>query len=119
MPILIADDDADTVTTQALLLRSRGYEVLTCVHGNDVMPMVEEHHPRALLLDLSMPQMNGFDVAQELHDNPDLRPQLLVAITGYGDDKTKERTAAAGFDYHLLKPVNIEELAAILDRALV
>jgi DNA-binding response OmpR family regulator len=114
MPILIADDDHDTVVSQALLFRKRGYEVIECEHGRDVMPLVEERRPCVLLLDLSMPGMDGFDVAQELKENPDLRPHLLIAVTGHGDEATRRRVEEAGFDYHFLKPVNFGDLLALV-----
>ena len=78
------------------------------------MPLVEENRPDVLLLDLAMPGMNGFDVALELRLNPDLRPRLLIAVTGYSDDGSKEMTARAGFDYHLVKPLMLFNLLSIL-----
>jgi CheY-like chemotaxis protein len=118
MPILIADDDHDTVTTEALLFQRSGFSVMACEEGKDVMPLVEEYKPSVLLLDLSMPGMNGFDIAQELKDNPDLRPKLLVAVTGYADSETRQKTAAAGFDYHFAKPVEFSTLLQVVAQAL-
>lgn len=114
MQVLVADDDRATVETQALILRRRGFVVVTCIQGRDVLPLVEKHRPDVLLLDLAMPEMTGFDVALELKRRPDLRPRLLVALTGYGDDEAKERTAQAGFDHHLVKPLKLFELLAII-----
>ena len=114
MCILVADDDHDTVATQALLLRTKGFDVIECEHGKDVMPLVEQHRPNVLLLDLSMPEMDGFDVAEELKENPDLRPNLVVAVTGYGDEATRRRVADAGFDHHFLKPVALPDLLAVV-----
>jgi CheY-like chemotaxis protein len=115
MPIIIADDDPDTVTTQGMLFRQAGFDVIECLEGKDVMPLVEQHHPRVVLLDLSMPGMDGFAIADELRDNPDLRPKLLVAVTGYGDPETVKRTAEAGFDRHMLKPVEFSELLSLVE----
>ncbi|MBA4017763.1 MAG: hypothetical protein C0483_11365 [Pirellula sp.] len=65
MSILVADDDRDTVEAEAFLLRHAGFSVLTCTEGKEVMPLVEQHRPEVLLLDLVMPGMDGFDVALE------------------------------------------------------
>jgi CheY-like chemotaxis protein len=114
MPILIVDDERDAAETQAIVLRRLGYSVVTCTDGADAMRLVEQHRPRVLLLDLVMPVVNGFDVALQLQDKSDLRPKLLIAVTGYGDFETREKTAKAGFDYHLEKPVKLADLLAIL-----
>jgi two-component system, chemotaxis family, CheB/CheR fusion protein len=118
MKILVADDDPSFVAVQAALLRRHGYTVLTCTEGADVMPLVEESRPDVLLLDLSMPGMNGFDVALELKENPDLRPRLLIAVTGHRDPGAATMTERAGFDFHLVKPVNYSVLTALLDSML-
>ena len=117
MRILVADDDRATVETQALILQRRGFVVVTCTQGKDVLPLLEKHRPDVLLLDLVMPEMTGFDVALQLKENPDLRPRLLVALTGFDDDAAREKTARAGFDYHLAKPLKLFELLAILATA--
>jgi CheY-like chemotaxis protein len=117
MRILVADDLSDAAETQALLLRLSGHESHVCLHGNEVMEMVERIRPEALLLDLCMPGMDGFDVIDELAQNADLRPQLVVAVTGATDSETRDRTERAGFDYYLAKPVYWPELQAILDQA--
>jgi CheY-like chemotaxis protein len=115
MPILIVDDDQAAAETQAIILRRHGYSVLTCTDGADALGLIEQHRPRVLLLDLILPGVDGFDVVQELKENPDLRPKLVIAVTGYGDVDTREQTAAAGFDYHLVKPVKLAELLEILE----
>ena len=115
--ILVTDDHSDVVETQAEVLRMNGYETHVCFHGNEVMEMVERIRPEALLLDLRMPGMDGFDVADELDHNTDLRPQLLVAVTGAADPETRLRTQQAGFDHYLLKPVRWPDLQSILAQA--
>lgn len=114
MQILVADDDAHAVETQTLILRRRGFSVVGCTEGKDVMPLVKQHRPEVLLLDLAMPGMNGFDIALELKANPDLRPKLLFAITGLCDDGAKEMTDRVGFDFHLVKPLKLLDLLTIL-----
>jgi len=67
-----------------------------------------------LLLDLRMPEMDGFAIVQELQGHADLRPKLLVAVSGFGRDTDRARTKAAGFDHHLLKPVALQDLLTVL-----
>jgi CheY-like chemotaxis protein len=80
------------------------------------MEMIERLRPDVVLLDLSMPQMTGYDIAEELLQNSDLKPRCLIAVTGYGQQDDRAKTALAGFDYHLLKPIVWEELETILER---
>jgi two-component system CheB/CheR fusion protein len=113
--ILVVDDLQAAVTSQVTLLRMHGYEADGCDCGADAMDAIERLRPDVVLLDLGMPQMSGYDVAEELRDNPDLRPKCLVALTGYGHDSDREHTRRAGFDFHLLKPVAWNELKTLLD----
>lgn len=114
MPLLLVDDNVDAVYSQAVLLRSAGFEVLTATHGDDVLPLIEAHHPRALLLDLKMPGTDGFTIAECLKQRPDLRPQLLIALTGLADQESRNKIAEAGFDYYFLKPARWSELLEVL-----
>jgi len=115
MLVLVADDHPDVAHLQATLLKQNGYETEVCVHGNQVMEAIERTRPDVVLLDLTMPGMDGFDVAEELEINADLRPTLLVAVTGHHDEMMRKRTRDAGFDHHLLKPVSWSDLAPLLE----
>lgn len=116
MLVLVVDDDQDIVTTQTRLLRMHNYEAISCTYARDVMALIEELRPEVVMLDLSMPDLTGYDIADELANNPDLKPQCLIAVTGHGQSSDREKTAAAGFDYHLLKPLGWNELETILER---
>src|SRR5262245_32187243 len=116
MKVLIADDDPLTVAAYSSLLRNKGHEVVECTDGIEVLHLIEEHRPTAVFLDLSMPQMNGFDIAEELQGLPDLRPKLLVAVTAHGDAATKALTAKVGFDHHLAKPVTFTRLLDLMQQ---
>ena len=83
-------------------------------NGNMVLEKIREREWHMVMLDLSMPGMTGFDIAQEIHENPDLRPEHLVAVTGHGMESDRQRTKASGFDHHLLKPVDFQNLEAIV-----
>lgn len=113
--VLVVDDEGDTVATQILLLRQSNYEAMGCTYAKDVMALIEEHRPEAVLLDLSMPGLSGFDIAEELSHHPDLKPRCLIAVTGYGQESDRKKTTATGFDYHLLKPLEWKALRTILD----
>ena len=112
--VLVVDDDSDHATSLALLMTEYGYDSHVCLHAQDCMEAVERLRPQVLLLDLTMPGMSGFDIAQEIQDNPDLRPARLVAVTGHGNESDRQLTKAFGFDHHLLKPVNFQHLEAIV-----
>ena len=112
--ILVVDDDVDNADTLTKLLKLKGYDVHECVHGPDCLEAVERLLPEVILLDLGMAGMSGFDIAEELRENPDLRPRLLIAVTGHGQPADFEHTKNAGFDHHLLKPLDWRKLDAIL-----
>jgi CheY-like chemotaxis protein len=112
--VLVVDDDSDHATSLAILLREYGFDSQVCLHANDCMEAVERLRPQVILLDLAMPGMSGFDIADEIQRNPDLRPACLVAVTGHGQESVRQQTKKNGFDHHLLKPVDFHELESIL-----
>ena len=84
--VLVVDDDSDHATSLAILLGEYGYDSQVCLHAKDCMEAVERLRPQVILLDLAMPGMTGFDIADEIQHNPDLRPARLVAVTGHGQE---------------------------------
>jgi len=78
------------------------------------MEVVERLRPQVILLDLAMPGKTGFDIADEIRSRPDLRPARLVAVTGHGQELDRVQTKLRGFDHHLLKPIDFQELEAIV-----
>lgn len=117
MRIMIVEDEVDNAATLAMLVRLHGYEPHVCLYAPDCMGTVESLRPDVVLVDLAMPKMTGFDIAEEFRENPDLRPRLLVAVTGFAGEENRRRSLAAGFDYHLEKPIKPAELFAILSQA--
>jgi CheY-like chemotaxis protein len=115
--VLVVDDDADHANTLGILLGEHGYTTYVCLDAKECMAVVERLRPQVILLDLSMPGMSGFDVAYEMQHNLDLRPARLVAVTGHGQDSDRQKTKLCGFDHHLLKPVDFQDLEAILRTA--
>lgn len=114
--VLIADDDRDTVDTLAALLAAEGYVVHSVSTGKEVLPAVRLLRPDAIILDVSIPHMSGYAVAQAVrHSFTDVRRPLLIAISGVWKEFADQRVAAqVGFDHYLVKPADIDELLALL-----
>lgn len=115
MRVLIVDDSRDTARTFSLLARRHGFDADFCLQADEAVARIETWRPDVLLLDLAMPHRTGFDLIEEFQRRPALRPACVVAVTGYGDQAMRERAAAAGFDYFLLKPVEWTALKEVLD----
>ena len=112
--ILIVDDNQDAADTLALLLTIDGHEVNVVYRSTDALERVAQHHPDVVLLDIGMPDMDGYAVVRALreHHGDALR---VIALTGYGLPEDRERTHAAGFDAHLVKPVDTQTLRRLLE----
>jgi CheY-like chemotaxis protein len=108
--ILLVDDNEDLVNATALLLRFAGHEVMTARNGYEALQCAEEDCPQLVLLDIAMPGMDGFSVAQKLRQMHSMKEILIIALTGYGLPSDRARCKAAGFDLHLLKPFTAAEL---------
>jgi CheY-like chemotaxis protein len=115
--VLVADDNRDAADTLAELLRLAGAEVEACYDGPAAVRVASWFSPDACLLDLSMPGMDGDEVALRLHEAAGGDRFLLVAVTARGDDEARLRTRAAGFAVHLVKPVDPDGLLAVLSDA--
>jgi len=112
--VLVIDDDSDHATSLANLLTEYGYDSHVCLNAKYCMNAVNKLRPQVILLDLAMPGMTGFDIADELRNRPGLRPECLVAVTGHGQELDRVQTKLSGFDHHLLKPIVFQELEAII-----
>ncbi len=115
--ILVVDDNADAAEMLADSLRACGHLTLVALNGPGALEMAAAFHPDVALLDLGLPVMDGFEVAQRLKDQPDSGHVELVAITGYGQEIDRRRTRDAGFDEHMVKPVDFDRLEAWLRRS--
>jgi PAS domain S-box-containing protein len=112
--ILVVDDNADAALTISTLLRTWGHDVLSVFDGPSALESVRNFKPDIVLLDIGMPGMSGYDVARHLRDEAGLRETVIIAVTGYGRESDKERSFAAGFDYHLTKPPDPQVLESLL-----
>jgi CheY-like chemotaxis protein len=110
----VVDDNADAASSMAMLLEMAGHDVRIVYDGEAALARVKEAAPDILLLDIGLPGMSGYDVAQALRALPEGRAMRIIALTGYGQDADRERSRAAGFDAHLVKPVVPADLFAAL-----
>jgi CheY-like chemotaxis protein len=116
--VLVVDDNKDAADSLATLLRFDGHEVRVAYDGDVAIREVRARKPDVILLDLGLPKMSGYDVCRTLRcDDPD-RAILVVALTGWGGSEDRARTHAAGFDAHLVKPVDLAALREVLERPL-
>lgn len=114
LKVLLVDDNVDAAASLALVLRHFDYEVRTAHTGAEAIHAAAEFDPRVVLLDLGMPEMNGYEVAERLRREPGGDHLLLIALTGWSHNHVREATMRAGFDLHLVKPVDIDELHRVL-----
>ncbi|HET9328465.1 MAG TPA: ATP-binding protein [Candidatus Eisenbacteria bacterium] len=112
--ILVADDNLDGAESLALLLGAMGHRVETAHDGVEALESLKGQRYDAAILDIGMPRLNGYDLAREIRAQPWGRAIYLVALTGWGQAEDKQRAMDAGFDRHLTKPVQPEQLAAVL-----
>ena len=116
-PILVVDDNQDAALSLALLLEITGHEVRTAYDGLEAIDAAAEFRPDVVLMDLGMPKLNGYEAARRIREQPWGKRMVLVAVTGWGQEEDRRRTAEAGFDGHLVKPVDhaafVELLAAL------
>lgn len=115
--ILIAEDNVDLAQSLAMLLSTLGHSVQAVYNGRAALDAAGTFQPEVIFLDIGLPAMNGYDVARRLRSRwqqTAVHPHL-VALTGYGQEEDVQRTKAAGFDRHLLKPVTLEQLRTLLE----
>ncbi|HYQ01559.1 MAG TPA: response regulator [Polyangiaceae bacterium] len=109
--VLIVDDDADSADLLVQLLEMRGHEVRSVHSANQAVAEAAEFVPQVAILDVGLPDMSGYELAQLLRQSDALVECRLIAVTGYSGDAVAARCKMAGFDQHLVKPVDLEALA--------
>jgi CheY-like chemotaxis protein len=110
------DDNVDSADSLAMLLTMTGHEARTAHSGAEALETARDYLPRVVLLDIGLPQMDGYEVARQLRRRPELAGVVLLAMTGYGQEEDRRRSREAGFDHHLVKPVDPNELQDLLRR---
>jgi PAS domain S-box-containing protein len=119
LPILVVDDNRDTAETLALVLRLEGHDVRVAHDGQTALNVARSHRPAVAFLDLGMPGMDGYELCRRMRAEPTLAPMFLVALTGYGQEEDRRRSREAGFDRHLVKPVEPHSLQRVLAHPLL
>jgi signal transduction histidine kinase len=113
--VLVVDDNHDVADSLGMLLRYLGADAQVVYDGPSAIEAVRASRPAVVLLDIGMPGMNGHDVARQLRQEPAFRDLKLIALSGWGQEEDRRRSKAAGFDDHLVKPVDAQMLQAMLD----
>ena len=113
--ILVVDDRKNAADILAKLLRKRGHEVQTAYDGKNALVAAEKFRPEVVLLDIGMPDMNGYEVCRQIRKQHWGNGMYIIAVSGWGQEQDRRRSEEAGFDYHLVKPVNSTVLTKVLD----
>ena len=112
--VLVVDDHTDARVGLALWLERRGFSTESAADGPGALTAVEKTRPDVVLLDLDLPGMDGFEVARRLRARPDFEKVRLVATSGFGDSETLGKVSRAGFECHLVKPIDLGRLLDLL-----
>lgn len=112
--ILIVDDNIDSAQGLARLLSRVGHEIRVAHDGPQALAMTRQESPQAIIMDIGLPGMNGYEVSRLIRQEPGHAETLLIAVTGYGQEEDRIEALNAGFDHHLIKPVNVLELRRLL-----
>ncbi|QJR35941.1 response regulator [Gemmatimonas groenlandica] len=112
--VLVVDDSLDMLESMSLVLRLLGHEVMTASSGEDALEVIANWQPHIALIDVGMPGMSGYELARRVRAGAAPRQAVLIAVTGWGRDADRARAAAAGFDRHVVKPVDLPRLEALL-----
>lgn len=115
--VLLVDDSVDAAESLAMLLRLWGHEVVVAHDGPTALRAAETQRPEVALLDISLPGMDGYELARQMRSQSDLGRTVLVAMTGWGQEEDRRRSQAAGFAHHMVKPVELMELQELLAQA--
>jgi PAS domain S-box-containing protein len=115
--ILVVDDNVDAADSLTLLLKLAGHRVRTAYDGPTALESARDFLPEVLFLDIGLPGMNGYEVTKRLRQEPGLEKATFVAVTGYGQEMDRERSQSAGFQVHLVKPIDQESINEVLSRA--
>jgi PAS domain S-box-containing protein len=114
LKVLVVDDGVDAAESMAMLVRAAGHDVRTVFDGSTALQAVLEYRPDAVLLDIGLPDLSGYEVAKQVREHSNLGDVMLIALTGYGQWSDKQTSHEAGFNHHLVKPAEFKEVEAIL-----
>jgi CheY-like chemotaxis protein len=114
--VLVVDDNRDGAASLAMLLTVMGNETRTAHDGLEGVEQAEAFRPDLIVLDIGLPKLNGYDACCRIREKPWAKNTLIVAATGWGQEEDRRRSKEAGFDHHLVKPVDAGELIRLLER---
>jgi CheY-like chemotaxis protein len=114
--VLVVDDNMDAADMLVMMLQLFGHEVRAAYTGQTALETAVEYQPDVVLLDIGLPDMNGYEVARHLRQQPQTKDVKLIAMTGYGQDSDRQRSQEAGCEHHLVKPVDPQKLQDLLAR---
>lgn len=115
--VLLIEDSRDAREMFRMLLEHAGHSVFEAENGHRGLELVDREHPDVAIIDIGLPGLDGYQVAQRIRARPNGRAMVLLALTGYGSRRDQERSVEAGFDHHLVKPVDADELGRLLDES--
>jgi CheY-like chemotaxis protein len=113
--LLVVDDNQDAADSLSTLLKLKGHDVRVAYDGVAGFEAARTHRPHCMLLDIAMPRLNGYELARRVRQLPELERTRLVALTAYADETHRRRAREAGFDHHLVKPADLDEIERILN----
>lgn len=116
--ILVVDDYNDNLVVMSLSLQGMGYRVVTATNGEEAVLVAVLAHPDLILMDISMPQLDGFAAARRIHENDDLKEVPIIAVTAFATEGFRQAAFDAGFKGYLVKPVDYDKLQKLIDMLL-
>ncbi|GAB3016348.1 response regulator [Spirosoma pulveris] len=116
--VLLVDDNKELAELTAKIMQTLGYEVHTCFNGQDAIEAAKTWQPDVMLLDIGLPDLDGYAVCAYIRRQSWSRSLPIIALTGYGEESDKQRSLLAGFDTHLLKPIDYTTLAQLICRTI-
>ncbi len=114
--MLVVDDNEASAKTIGWMMELLGQEVRTAYNGRDAIEIARTYHPQVILLDIGLPGMNGYEVCKAMHSDPSLKNSVFIAQTGWGQSEHRQRSKEAGFDHHLVKPIDLKVLEELLSK---
>jgi CheY-like chemotaxis protein len=112
--VLVVDDNVDTAVGVSKLLKLLGHDVRIAHDGHTAVEVARSHNPEVVLLDIGLPGMDGYEVVKRLRAEECCKRALIIAVSGYGQEEDIRRSRGAGFDHHLIKPVDFDALMSLL-----
>lgn len=114
--VLVVDDSRDSAESLAIFLKLNGHEVHVAHDGLAAVALAASVRPDFILLDIGLPKLNGYEAAERIREQPGLQSVMMVALTGWGQAADRQRSQEAGFDAHLVKPVDLDALMTLMSR---